>query len=77
MVGAGYFTAPDLDRWLGLLAAGAVDGAAMELEVVDHIHGGANLPLGVLGVGDGVVDHVLQEDHEHDRGSPRRSGRRS
>jgi hypothetical protein len=44
------------------LATEAVEGAPLPLEGVDHVHGG--LPLGVLGVGDSVPDHVLQEDLE-------------
>jgi hypothetical protein len=68
MFGGGYFTAPHLARWLGLLVAEAVEGAALELEGGDHVHGGDGLPLGVLGVGDGVPDHVLQEDLEHAAG---------
>ena len=28
---------------------------ALALEGVDHVHGGDGLPLGVLGVGDGVL----------------------
>ena len=47
------------------LRCGAED---MVLEGVDHVHGGDGLPFGVLGVGDGVADHVLQEDHEHAAG---------
>ncbi|KAG7218947.1 hypothetical protein INR49_019394 [Caranx melampygus] len=35
---------------------------------VDDVHGGDGLPLGVLGVGDGVADDVLQEDLEHPAG---------
>ena len=44
------------------LAPEAVEGAALPLEGVHHVHGGDGLPLGVLGVGDGVTDDVLQED---------------
>ena len=44
------------------LASKAVQGAALPLESVDHVHGGDGLPLGVLSVGDRVPDHVLQED---------------
>merc|ERR1719220_1369255 len=47
------------------LAPEAVEGAALPLEGVDHVHGGDGLPLGVLGVGDGVADHVLEEDLEN------------
>ncbi len=46
------------------LSAETVEGAALPLEGVDHVHGGDGLPLGVLGVGDGIPDHVLKEDLE-------------
>ena len=48
--------------WGGSSAAEAVQRAALALEGVDHVHGGDGLPLGVLAVGDGVPDDVLQED---------------
>ena len=47
------------------LAAKAVEGAALALEGVDDVEGGDGLALGVLGVGDGIADDVLQEDLEH------------
>ena len=47
MVGGDYFT--DLARWLGLLAAEVVEGAALALQGLDHVHGGDGLLLGVLG----------------------------
>jgi hypothetical protein len=50
------------------LAAEAVEGASLPLEGVDDVHGGDGLPLGVLGVGDGVTDHVLQEHLQHAAG---------
>ena len=40
----------------------AIESTSLPLESVDHIHGGDGLPLGVLGVGDRVPDHILQED---------------
>ncbi|XP_052588167.1 uncharacterized protein LOC128106642 [Peromyscus californicus insignis] len=43
-------------------------GAPLALERVDHVHGGDGLALGVLGVGDGVPDHVLQEHLQHPAG---------
>jgi hypothetical protein len=46
------------------LAAEAVEGAALALERVDDVHGCDGLAARVLGVGDGVADHVLQEDLE-------------
>jgi len=50
------------------LAAEAVQGAALALEGVHDVHGGDSLPLGVLGVGHGVTDDVLQEHLEHPTG---------
>jgi hypothetical protein len=52
----------------GRLAAEAVESASLPLEGVDDVHGGDGLPLGVLGVGDGVADHVLKEHLEHAAG---------
>ena len=40
----------------------------MTLEGVDDVHGGDGLPLGVLGVGDGISDDVLKEDLEDTTG---------
>ena len=50
------------------LAAEAVEGLALALECVDHVHGGDGLAASVLGVGHGVTDHVLQEHLEHAAG---------
>ena len=50
------------------LSAEAVKGAALALEGVDDIHGSDGLPAGVLGVGDGVTDDVLEEDLEDTAG---------
>jgi hypothetical protein len=47
------------------LAAKAVQGAALALERVDDVERSHSLALGVLSVGDGVTDDVLQEDLEH------------
>jgi hypothetical protein len=47
------------------LAAEAVQGATLALQGVDDVHGGDGLSLGVLGVGDGIADHILQEDLEY------------
>ncbi|XP_053922417.1 uncharacterized protein LOC104057267 [Cuculus canorus] len=47
------------------LTTEAVEGATLAFEGVHHVHGSDRLPLGVLGVGDGVTNHVLQEDLEH------------
>merc|ERR1719192_1348974 len=40
----------------------AVESPALPLEGVHHVHGSHGLPLGVLGVGHRVPDHVLQEN---------------
>ena len=50
------------------LTSEAVQGAALPLQRVNHVHGGHGLPLGVLGVGDGITDHVLQEHLQHTAG---------
>jgi hypothetical protein len=52
----------------GKSAAEAVEGSALALERVDDVHGGDSLASGVLGVGDGVVDDVPEEDLEHTAG---------
>ena len=51
-----------------LLTAKSVQGAALTLECVDHVHGRDGLALGVLGVGDGIPDDVLEEYLEHTSG---------
>ena len=45
----------------GCLTTESVQCASLALQSVDDVHGGDGLPLGVLGVGDGVTDYVLQE----------------
>ena len=40
----------------------------MPLEGIDDIHGGDSLPLGVLGVSDGISDDVFKEDLEDTAG---------
>ncbi|KFO96020.1 hypothetical protein N300_13125, partial [Calypte anna] len=39
--------------------------APLPLQSVHHIHGCHRLPLGVLGVGHSIADHVLQEHLQH------------
>ena len=46
------------------LSAEAVEGPALPLERVHDVEGRDGFPLGVLGVGDGVTDDVLEEDLE-------------
>ena len=50
------------------LTSEAVQGAALALKRVDDIHGGDGLSLGVLSVGDGVTDDVLQKHLQHTAG---------
>lgn len=49
---------------ISCLAAKAVQGASLALQGVDDVHGGDGLPLGVLGVGDGVANDVLEKHLE-------------
>ena len=49
-------------RKLKCLTTETVEGAALSFQSVDNIHGSNSLALGVLGVGDGITDHILQED---------------
>ena len=50
------------------LSTESVQGSALSFQSVDDVHGGHSLSLGVLGVGDGVTDHVLQEHLEDTAG---------
>lgn len=50
------------------LTSETVQGASLAFQGVHHIHSGDGLSLGVLGVGDGVPDHVLQEHFQHTAG---------
>ena len=44
------------------LASKAIQSASLPLEGIDNIHSSDSLPLGVLSVGDGITDDILQED---------------
>ena len=50
------------------LASESVEGTSLAFQGVDDIHGGDCLPLGVLAVGDGITDDVLQEDLQYTTG---------
>jgi hypothetical protein len=50
------------------LTAETVQGASLAFQSVDDVHGGDGLPLGVLGVSDGVTDDVLEEHFKHTAG---------
>ena len=43
------------------LTTESVEGAALTFEGVDDVHSSDGLPLGVLGVGDGIPDDILKE----------------
>lgn len=62
--------ASSFDSSLGIreLSAEAVEGTSLSLERVDDVEGGDGLSLGVLGVGDGITDDVLEEDLEDTSG---------
>uniref|UniRef100_A0A9J7YVI1 Histone H4 n=1 Tax=Cyprinus carpio carpio TaxID=630221 RepID=A0A9J7YVI1_CYPCA len=50
------------------LGKGGAKRASLSFERVHNVHSGDGLSLGVLGVGDGVADHVLQEHLQHPAG---------
>ena len=55
----------DNPSMVGNLATEAVQGAALPLQGVHHIQSSHGLAAGVLGVGDGITDNVLQEHLQH------------
>lgn len=50
------------------LTTESVQSTALAFQSVDDIHGGDGLPLGVLGVGDGITDNVLKEHFQDTAG---------
>ncbi len=50
------------------LTAETIQGTSLAFQGIDDVHGSDGLPLGVLGVGDGITDHVLQEHLEDTTG---------
>ena len=46
------------------LTSESVQGASLAFQGIDDIHSGDGLPLGVLGVGDCISDHVFEENFE-------------
>ena len=50
------------------LTSESVEGTSLPLGGIDQINGGDSLPLGVLGVGDGIPDDVLKEHLEDTTG---------
>ena len=55
-------------QYIRSLTSESVEGTSLPLQGIDHIHGSDSLPLGVLGIGDSVPDHVLQEHLEDTTG---------
>ena len=47
------------------LTTKSVQGTSLAFQGIDDIHGSDCLPLGMLGVGDGVTDDILKEYLEH------------
>jgi len=47
--------------WSNFLTAKSVQGTSLPLQSIDDIHGCDCLPLGMLGVGDGITDDILKE----------------
>merc|ERR1712198_80022 len=47
------------------LSSETIEGPALPLQGVHHIHGSHSLPLGMLGVGHSITDDVLQENLEN------------
>ena len=51
-----------LSRWGSKrLTSESVQSPALPLQSVDDVHSGDGLPLGMLGVGDGITDDIFQE----------------
>ena len=42
--------------------AESVEGTSLAFQSIDDVHGSDSLPLGVLGVGDGITDDILKEN---------------
>ena len=53
---------------MSFLSTESVQGPSLSLQSVDDVHGCDGLPLGVLGVGDGITDDVFQENLEDTTG---------
>ena len=50
------------------LTSESVQGTALTLQSVDNVHGCDGLPLGMLGVGDGITDDILKEHLKYTTG---------
>ena len=49
---------------MSLSASEPVESSALAFQSIDHVEGSHGLSLGMLGVGHGIADHVLQETPE-------------
>ena len=47
------------------LSSKSIQSATLPLKSVDNVHSGDGLPLGMLCVGDGIADDILQENLEN------------
>ena len=50
---------------LGSLTSETVQRSALTFQSIHYVHSSDGLALGMLGVGDGIADDVLQEDLQH------------
>merc|ERR1719289_645042 len=50
------------------LSSKAIQGPALPLQGIHHVHGSHSLPLGMFSVGHGVTDDILQENLENTPG---------
>jgi len=57
-----------VSRLVVRLTSESVQGPALSLKSVDNVHGCDGLPLGMLSVGDGITDDVLEEHLEDTSG---------
>jgi len=54
--------------WLRSLTPEAVEGLSLSFQGIDNVHSGDGLPLGMLGIGDCISNHVLEEVLQHTSG---------
>ena len=57
-----------MDSCRSYLSTEAIQSTSLALKGVNHIEGGHGLAAGVLGVCDGVTDHILEEHLEDTAG---------
>ena len=60
----GIVSCEELSGKLTVLSTETVEGSSLAFQGIDDVHGSDGLSLGVLAVGDGVTDDVLEEDLE-------------